>query len=314
MIPEDEERVKALLQNAERKSFELGSRTIHQQYLISGYLYIRREGTIRVPKKFWCVLKDNVIYYFISPKDKEPKGMINLNKGKISFSEDISSYLKQGSLSSSSSTTTTTSSSSLSSSSSSFSSANQQSSGSSLGSSVLSTSISGSGLISPPTALIPGSGGKQQQQQQQQHPGSMATNGGLPGTSNSASSAGGIGQPQQGQESSESQSSSQSGNSSVLSAYKKLKLVLNFKSSESGTGTGPGLDLLAESGNEARNWYIAVSTRSAVSCENEFQGLLRTAKISGYVSKKERNTHLFNKRFAFIADGTLYLCHTQAVL
>ena len=95
----------------------------------------------------------------------------------------------------------------------------------------------------------------------------------------------------------------------VLGKDKKLKLVFSFRKSASGGWT----DVFSESSTEARNWYIAISTRSAVSSESGFQALLRTAKISGYVSKREGNTHITNKRFAFIADGSLYLCHTQAV-
>ena len=261
MIPEDEERVKSLLTKTDKKSFELGSRTIHQQYLISGYLYIRRSGTIRMPKKSWCVLKDDVIYYFLSPKDKEPKGLIELNKGKITFSDALTS----------------------------------------------------------PTTSSSGAQQQQQQQQQQQLSSSTGSTPSLPSMSSPLMGplpSAAIPQAQSG--------SLQGGNSGSSSGLlpleaseglgglgkdKKLKLVFSFRKSASGSWT----DVFADSGTEARNWYIAISTRSVVSSESGFQELLRTAKISGYVSKREGNTHITNKRFAFIADGSLYLCHTQAV-
>lgn len=92
MLPESEADIEALLSKDAPKRPASESTAIHQQFVKSGFLFIgkvkhRGRGTPS-RKKRWCVLKENAIYYFASPKDRVADGYFDLDHAKISFFGD----------------------------------------------------------------------------------------------------------------------------------------------------------------------------------------------------------------------------------
>jgi hypothetical protein len=90
MKPENEADVEVLLSKDGPKRAQTESTAIHQQFVKSGFLMLAKMkgSSARSRKKRWCVLKENAIYFFASPKDRVADGYFDLDHCKLSFWAD----------------------------------------------------------------------------------------------------------------------------------------------------------------------------------------------------------------------------------